>query len=108
MHKPFKNYVPQHASELYDMLAMMMGTSPTFKDEYFVDQTLDTVFTAFLMGLAASKEDLGAGLHRSLTDLAIRARALFESDPEDKTGESKEGQQLLWQMDEILEKHLKD
>ena len=90
------------------MLAMMMGTSPTFKDDYFISQTLDTVFTAFFSGLAASKEDLGSARYELLAELTTKARAMFESDPEERTGAAKEGQRILWQMDEILEKHLKE
>jgi len=41
------------------MMAMMVMASPTFKSDYFTEQTLETVFAAFVEGLAVAKDELG-------------------------------------------------
>lgn len=99
---PFKQYVPQDVSELYDMMAMMVMASPTFKSDYFAEQTLETVFAAFVEGLAVAADELGAQRYQSLIELTAKARALFESDPWEKTGAAREGQRILWDMEDLL------
>lgn len=84
------------------MMAMMVIAAPTFKSDYFTEQTLETVFVAFVEGLAVAKDELGTQRYQSLVGLTAKARALFESDPWEKTGAAKEGQRILWEMEDLL------
>lgn len=102
MSRSFKQYVPQDISELSDMVAMMVMSSPRFQSDYFADQNLDTVFSAFSEGLGVAKDELGSKRYQLLIDLVARARALFRGDLDDKNGGAQEGQKILWQIEEIL------
>ena len=90
--------------EVIEMLGMMMLSSPTFMDKsgYFPEQNLDTVFQALNEGLRLIKGKLGEERYRTLTDMSDRMRALFEADPDDKTGETRAGQMLILEMEDIL------
>jgi hypothetical protein len=101
---PRKQYVPKSLSELLDFIAHMMLASPTFKDKtgYLPRQNIDTTFHSFNEGLLAVRKKLGEERYAQLRAMSDRARALFESDPDDKTGEADAGQTLILQMEDIL------
>jgi len=80
----------------------MILSSPTFRDDYFTDQNLESVFWAYVEGLIQAKHTLGAERFQLLLDLTAKARALFESDPQDENGASDQGRQILLDMDDNL------
>lgn len=97
-----KSYVPQTIGEVWDMLGSMMLSSPTFKDDFFHDRTIDTEFARLNEGLKVVSGELGVERYSALVGLSDRMRMLFEADPEDKTGEAVAGRRLIREMEEIL------
>ena len=101
----YRPYVPQNIAELLEMLSYMKLYSPTFKDEtgYFPQRNIDTAFFALNEGLLVVRKKLGEERYAMLRDLSDRMRALFEADPEDKTGDARAGRRLIHEMEDILE-----
>lgn len=100
----YKRYVPQTVGELMDLLGAMMLTSPTFKDDtgFFFERDINTTFEALYSSLEGLRRKLGEERYAKLVDLAQRMRTLFEADPEDKTGETIKGRQLIVEMEKVL------
>ena len=100
-HRP---HIPQDIGGLMDMLADMMLTSPTFKDRsgFFPEKNIDTAFFALNEGLQAVRKKLGEERYAELRALSDKMRALFEADPEDKTGEAHAGCKIIREMEDIL------
>jgi len=99
-----KTYIPQGVSELLDQLAYMMLYSPKFKDTtgYFPQQNIDTAFLSLNEGLLVIRKKLGEERYAALQVMSDRMRALFESDPEDATGDASAGRKLIREMEGIL------
>lgn len=102
--RPYQPYIPQTVGELMDKLGMMMLYSPTFKDDtgYFPERNIDTVFFSLNEGLKVVRKKLGEERYASLVALSDRMRAHFEADPEDTTGDSFAGRELIHEMEDIL------
>ncbi|MDF8334779.1 hypothetical protein [Novosphingobium cyanobacteriorum] len=83
---------------------MMMLKSPTFMDDYFVDQNIDTVFFSLNEGLKVVRKKLGEERYAALVSLSDRMRAHFEADPEDKTEDGLAGRALIHEMEDLLTK----
>jgi hypothetical protein len=100
----YRPYVPQDISELLDELSYVMLFSPTFKDEtgYFPERNIDTAFFSLNEGLLVVRKKLGEERYAMLKALSDRMRTLFEADPEDKTGDTRAGRQLIHEMEDIL------
>jgi len=105
MRQPFKTYTPQDASELLDLLGMMLLGAPTYIDEggYFPEQTLETVFEAFYGGLNASRSEIGDQRYEQLAAMAAEAREHFLADPHDENGRTAQGQRLILEMEALVE-----
>lgn len=101
---PYRPYIPQSIGELMDQLAHMMLSVPTFKDKtgYFRHRNIDTTFFALNEGLQAVRKKLGEERYATLRALSDKMRALFEADPEDKTGETQAGREIIHDMEDIL------
>ena len=101
---PYKPYVPKGVGELLAYLAHMLLASPTFKDKtgYLPRENIHTTFYSLNEGLLAVRKKLGEERYATLRALSDRMRALFEADPEDKTGETEAGQMLIHEMEDIL------
>lgn len=101
---PHTPYVPQSASELLDFLAHMLFASPTFKDKtgYLREMNIDTTFLSFNEGLLFIRKRLGEERYATLKAMSDKMRALFEADPEDKTGDTQAGRMLIHEMEDIL------
>jgi hypothetical protein len=102
---PYKPYIPQNIGELLDHLAGMMLGSPTFKDKtgYLPGRNIDTAFFSLNKGLLVVRKELGEERYTPLRSLSDKMRALFESDPDDKTGDTHAGRMLIHEMEDILE-----
>ena len=97
-------YIPQDIGGLMDKLGAMMLTSPTFKDKtgYFPEINIETEFFALNEGLLAVRRKLGEERYAALRALSDKMRALFEPDPEDKTGDTQAGREIIHEMEDIL------
>lgn len=62
-------YIPQTTGEIMDHLAMMMLKSPTFKDDYFTNQSIETVFFSLNEGLNVVRKNLGEQRYTALVAL---------------------------------------
>jgi hypothetical protein len=53
-------------------------------------------------GLLVIRKELGEERYATLRAMSDKMRALFEADPEDKTGDTRAGHMLINEMDDIL------
>jgi tRNA 2-selenouridine synthase SelU len=99
-----KSYVPKGIGELLAYLSHMMLASPTFKDEsgYLSWENIDTTFFSLNQGLLVIRKKLGEERYATLRAMSDKMRALFEADPEDKTGDTHAGCILIQEMEDIL------
>lgn len=104
MLKPFKSYVSQTISELDDKLGWMMLNAPKFEDElgYFPGMNLETTFIGLNESLDTLRSKLGEELYAKMRDMSDSMRALFEVDPEIKTGEAVAGCRIIQEMELML------
>ena len=102
--KPAKMYVPENIQELLEFVVSMQLSAPKFFDRtgYFPFLNLDYVFQQLRQGLALNRQTLGEERYNELTRMSDQMRALFEADPEDKTGETLEGCKVIHKMEDIL------
>jgi hypothetical protein len=100
----YKPYIPQDVGELLAYLSHMMLASPTFKDEsgYLPWENIDTTFFSLNEGLLVLRTKLGEERFAALRAMSDKMRALFEADPEDKTGDTHAGCLLIREMEDIL------
>jgi hypothetical protein len=99
-----KPYLPRDLGELLDYPAHMMLSSPKFKDKsgYFPRENFDTAFLGLNEGLPIIRKNLGEGRYAALKAMSNKMRVLFESDPDDKTGDTRAGHMLINKMEDIL------
>lgn len=105
MHSKPEPYIPKTTDEIWDFLGHMMLSAPTFVDKtgYFSDRNIDTEFYALNEGFKTIRKQIGEENFQKLAKLSIRMRALFEADPENKTGDSRKGRKCIEEMEDILE-----
>jgi hypothetical protein len=101
---PYKPYVPEGVSGVLDYLAHMLFASPTFKDKtgYLPKENIDTTFFSLNEGLSAIRKTLGKERYAALRVMSDKMRVLFESDPDDRTGDARAGRVLIHEMEDIL------
>lgn len=82
---------------------MLLG-APKFQDKtgYFPYRNLDYDFQQLIGGLNNARQALGEERYNELLRMSENMRALFEADPDDKTGETLEGCKIIHQMEDIL------
>ena len=99
-----KMYVPREVGEVLDQLGYMMLAAPKFLDKtgYFPYRNLDYVCRQLTVGLTNIRSTIGEDRYNDLTRMAAEMRALFEADPENKTGETLHGRKVILQMEDIL------
>ncbi len=103
--KRFKLHVPEHLSEVQDVLTSMVGSAPTFLKPGFngLGHNLESEFACASEGIAGVRDKLGEGRYARLMALLAQAKMLFLEDQNDDNGKTKQGCDLLWDMDEIIE-----
>ena len=96
--------VPQDVSELLDVLSLMLLSAPKFTDKtgYLPFMNLEYVFQQLNRGLDHNRPRLGEERYNQLMRMSDQIRALFEADPEDKTGDTLKGCKIIHQMEDIL------
>jgi len=82
----------------------MLLSAPKFLDKtgYLPFINLDYVFRQLHEGLAHNRPTLGEERYHQLTQMSDQMRALFEADPDDKTGETLKGCKIIHEMEDIL------
>jgi len=82
----------------------MVGGAPRFiKDEYFgPGRDLESEFKCATDGIAAVRDKLGDARYERLMVLLAQAKVLFLEDQNDDNGKTKQGCDLLWEMDAII------
>ena len=102
--KPATMYVPQNIPDLLDQLTSMLLSAPKFSDKtgHLPFLNLDYVFQELHAGLAHNRQVLGEERYQRLTQMSECMRALFEADPEDKTGETLQGCKIIHEMEDVL------
>jgi hypothetical protein len=102
--RPSKPYVPKDIGEIMDLLGRMTVKSPTFVDKRgrFPDDNIDTVFRELNDGLGVVRAKLGEERYLKLREMSDRMRAHFEADPEDATGDSVKGRDIIFEMEDLL------
>lgn len=100
----YRPHIPQNIGELMDKLGSMMLGAPTFKDKtgYFPERNIDTTFFALNEGLLVVRKKLGEERYATLKALSDKMRVLFDADPEDKTGETQAGREIIHEMEDLL------
>jgi hypothetical protein len=102
--KPATMHVPQNIPDLLDLLTSMLLSAPNFSDKtgHLPFLNLDYVFQELHAGLAQNRQVLGEERYQQLMQMSERMRALFEADPEDKTGETSKGCKIIHEMEDLL------
>ena len=104
MFPPYRPHIPQSIRQIMEVLALILFKSPTFVDRtgYFPGQNIDTVFRQLGEGLLQNRGKLGEERYLKLVEMSARMRALFEADPEDKTGDTHKGCLIIHEMEDLL------
>jgi hypothetical protein len=91
--------------DLLGKLAVMLMCSPKFEDPTGGGQhwtNRDVRFYTLNEGLLNLRGQLGDELYRKLATMSDESRACFEADPEEVTGETRKGQALLYEMEDLI------
>jgi hypothetical protein len=99
---PSKRHIPNTLSEREEFLASLLGGAPTFRDEYFEFQNIDTEFEVYHQGLNLVRQRLGEERYAQMVAWGVEAKALFAADPDDKNGKTSQGFELLHKMEDLL------
>jgi hypothetical protein len=99
-----KMHIAQNIRELLDLLVSMLLSAPKFLDKtgYFPYMNLEYVFRELHEGLNHNRRTLGEERYHELMRMSDRIRALFEADPEDKTGETRKGRDIIYEMEDMV------
>jgi hypothetical protein len=84
-----------------NLLDSMTRAAPKFIG-YASKSYLDPIFRDLNEGLEMKRENLGEELCLTLRRMSDRARTLFEADPDDTTGETREGRAIIREMIRML------
>ena len=96
--------VPRDIMEILEVLSSMLLSAPKFVDKtgYFPHRNLDYAFRQLNEGLSFNRPTLGEERFHELLRMSDDMRALFEADPEDKTGDTLKGCKIIHAMEDIL------
>jgi hypothetical protein len=96
--------IPKSISEIIDLLSSMLLSAPTFVDRtgYFPDRSLASEFLELTEGLKLCRNKLGEERFSTAVQMSDQMRILFESDPEDSTGDSLDGRELILDLQDLL------
>ena len=102
--KPVRMHIAQNVQELLELLTSMLLSAPKFLDKtgYLPFLNIDYVFQQLREGLNRNRRTLGEERYHELVRMSDRMRALFEADPENKTGETRKGRDIIQEMEDVL------
>lgn len=101
--------IPRDIPELLDLLISMRSSAPNFIDKTgrLPFRNLEYRFQQLNGGLAHNRREIGEERFRELQRMSAQIRALFEADPDDKTGETREGCKIIYEMFDLLKEALR-
>jgi hypothetical protein len=102
-----KSLAPQDLGELWDRLGWMMLNAPKFlRDESLAmlmpERNLATTMFELREGLGNVRRQLGEERYHTALKMADRMQTLFEADPDQKTGEARQGREVILEMENLL------
>ena len=108
MSDPYYNpepYIPASLSEIYDLLASLVGGAPTFIDEsgVFPERNIDSEFHVLTEGFGKVRKKVGEERYAALMQLAAQAKALFSEDQAEDNGKTMQGIALLYEIEDIIQ-----
>jgi hypothetical protein len=102
-------FIPENLGDVDDQLGSMMLDAPLFTHSPSrIRHTLELAFLKLNEGLKRIRSDLGDELYERLARMSDQMKALFQADPEDKTGETAAGQRIIMQMQELIQARAKE
>jgi hypothetical protein len=104
MSRPYRPHIDISLGELLDTMTFMLLSSPKFQDDsgYLRGMSLETSFYGLNESLRRLQPQLGEALYAKLTAMSDQMRAYFEADPEQTTGETRKGKDLVYDMEELI------
>jgi hypothetical protein len=107
--KSVKIRIPQNIPELLDLLSSMLLSAPKFIDKtgWLPFLNLDYVFQQLNEGLNHNRSTLGEERYHELMRMSDRIRGHFEADPENNTGETRKGRDIIYEMEDIVKQALR-
>ena len=98
-------YIPASLSEIYDLLASLVGGAPTFIDEsgVFPERNIDSEFHVLTEGFGKVRKKVGEERYAALMQLAAQAKALFSEDQAEDNGKTMQGIALLYEIEDIIQ-----
>ena len=104
MVRRYDPYIPESLGDLLDQMSTMIIRSPKFLDKtgYFPEANIQTEFYSLTEGLNRLRPELGEQLYQKLMERAAHMRACFEADPEDETGETRQGIRIALEMEDFI------
>jgi hypothetical protein len=90
--------------EVRDYVGSMVLGAPRFihKSGFFPDHDIHTEFFAITEGFKTIRRRLGEDNYQRAVALLERAKALFEADPDDRTGDTAKGLECLFEIEDML------
>ena len=104
--RPANMHIPKDVQETLILLSWILLNSPKFLDKTgrFPFRNLNYVFQQLQEGLGNIRPTLGDERFEQLTQLSDQIRLHFEADPENKTGETRKGRDIIYEMEKILKR----
>jgi hypothetical protein len=96
--------IPQNIIELREVMASMLLSAPKSPDDtgYFPYKNLDYAFRQLHAGLDFNRSKLGGPRYEQLKRMADEMRPPFEADPDEKSGQARQGCEIIPAMEDIL------
>lgn len=102
MSRPYRPHIDISLGELLDTMTFMLLRSPKFLDDSFPGMNLETSFYGLNESLRRLQPQLGEELYAKLTAMSDQMQAYFEADPEQTTGETRKGKDLVYDMEDLI------
>src|SRR5579863_8054680 len=97
-------HAPRDVQEILVLLGWILVKAPRFMERsgYFQSMNIEYIFSRLTEGLGNVRQAPGDSRYQELMQMSDWMRALFEADPDDKTGETLEGCKIIHKMEDML------
>jgi hypothetical protein len=103
MAQGYGSYVPETLGDLLDYLSVLLLESPKFENLYYLRRDLDSTFAVFDESLRRLQPQLGRALYERFVRDSKQMRAYFAADPEQTTGDTRKGKDMVYELEDLLE-----